>query len=97
MVHNPVSGTIVTGKKEEMILEIERQRDLGDAGLLDEDKYLGEVNLRDLETALGERQHYWLLAIKTARKAKLLQEQKEQQQTGSGETTYGTGQVTINF
>jgi hypothetical protein len=62
----PVSGTIVTEKKEELLLEIERQWDLGDAGLLDKDKYLGEVNLGDLETTLGEPQHYWLLAIKTA-------------------------------
>ncbi len=42
------------------------------SGLLDEDQYLAEVNLGDLETTLGERQHYWLLAIKTAQKAKLL-------------------------
>jgi hypothetical protein len=87
MVHDHVSDTITTGKKEELLLEIERQRDLGDAGLLDEDKYLAEVNLGDLETTSGERQHYWLLAIKTVRKAKLLQEQQERQQTGSGETT----------
>jgi hypothetical protein len=72
MVHDPVSGTIATGKKEELLLEIEHQRDLGDAGLLDEDKYLAEVNSGDLETTSGERQHYWLLAIKTVRKAKLL-------------------------
>ncbi len=86
MVRNPVSGTIATGKKEELLLEIECQCDLGNAGLLDEDKYLAEVNLGDLETTSGERQHYWLLAIKTARKAKLLREQQEQQQTGSRET-----------
>jgi hypothetical protein len=72
MVHDLVSGTIATGEKEELLLEIERQRDLGDARLLDEDKYLAEVNLGDLETTSGERQHYWLLAIKTAQKAKLL-------------------------
>ena len=78
MVHDPVAGTIATGKKEELLLEIEHQWDLGDAGLLDEDKYLVEVNLGDLETTSGECQHYWLLAIKTARKAKLLQEQHGQ-------------------
>ncbi len=77
MVHDTVSGTIATGKKEELLLEIERQRDLGDAGLLDEDKYLAEVNLGDFETTSGEHQHYWLLAIKTAWKAKLLREQQE--------------------
>jgi hypothetical protein len=72
MVHDPVSGTIATGKNEELLLEIERQWDLGDAGLQDEDKYLAEANLGDSETTSGERQHYLLLAIKTARKAKLL-------------------------
>jgi hypothetical protein len=65
MVHDPVSGTIATGKKEELLLEIERQWDLGDAGLLDEVKYLAEVNMGDLKTTFWERQHYWLLAIKT--------------------------------
>ncbi len=73
-------------KKEELLLEIERQWDLGDDGLLEEDKYLAEVNLGDLETTSGERLHYWLLAIKTARKVKLFREQQEQQQTGTGET-----------
>jgi hypothetical protein len=87
MVHDPVSGAIATAKKEELLLEIERQWDLGDAGLLEEDKYLAEVNLGDMETTSGERQHYWLLAIQTAWKAKLLWEQQEQQQTVSGETT----------
>jgi hypothetical protein len=77
MVHNPVSGTIATAEKEELLMEIERQRDLGNAGLLEEDKYLAEVNLGDMETTLGERLHYWLLAVKTARKAKLLREQQE--------------------
>ncbi len=65
---------------------VERQRELGDAGLLEEDKYLVEVNMEDMETTLGERQHYWVLAIKTARKAKLLWEQQEQQQTVNGNT-----------
>jgi hypothetical protein len=87
MVHDPVSGVIVTAKKEKLLLEIEHQRDLGDAGLLEEDKYLVEINLGNMETTLGERQHYWLLAIQTAQKVKLLQEQKEQQQTVSRETT----------
>ncbi len=56
-----------------------------------------EVSLGNLETTSEEHLHYWLLAIKTKGKAKLLWEQQEQQQTGSGETMYGTGQVTINF
>jgi hypothetical protein len=58
-------------------LEIERQWDLGDDGLLEEDKYLVEVNLGDMETTSGECQHYWLLAIKTVWKTKLLCVQQE--------------------
>jgi hypothetical protein len=44
MVHNLISRTIETDKKEEILLEIERQWDLGDARLLEEDKYLAKVN-----------------------------------------------------
>jgi hypothetical protein len=58
IVHDPVLGIITTAKKEELPWEIERQRKLGDAGLLEEDKYLAEVNLEGLETTLGEPQHY---------------------------------------
>ena len=47
-MHDPVSGTIATATKEELLLEIERQRSLGDAGLLEEDKYLAEVNLEEI-------------------------------------------------
>ena len=78
-------------------MEIECQQELGDVGLLEEDKYLADVNLGDLENTLGVPLHYWLLEIKTARKAKLFWGQQEQHQTVSGETTYGTGQVIINF
>jgi hypothetical protein len=79
IVHDPLSGIIATGKKEELILEIERQQELGDAGLLEEDKYLAEVNLGDIENTSRERLHYWILAIKTARKAKILWEKQERQ------------------
>ena len=87
IVHDPVSGTIATAKKEELLVEIERQRDLGDAGLLEEDKYLAEVNLEEMETSLGEWQHYWILAIQTARNHYALRAQRESQQTVRGNTT----------
>jgi hypothetical protein len=90
IVHDPVLGIIATARKEELLRKIERQRELGDAGLLEEDKYLAEVNLEGLEDTSGERQHYWLLAIKTTRKAKILREQREQQQADS-RTTRETG------
>jgi hypothetical protein len=57
IVHDPVSGTIATERKEELLLEIEHQRKLGDVGLLEEDKYLAKVNLEEMESSLGERQH----------------------------------------
>ncbi len=82
-MHNPALGTIAMARKEELLREIERQRELGDADLLEEDKYLAEVNLEGLEDTSGERQHYWLLAIKTAQKVKILREQRKQQQADS--------------
>ena len=69
VVHDRVSGTLATAKKEELQREIERQQDLGATELLEEDKYLLEVNLEDLERSSGERQEYWLLAIQAARRA----------------------------
>ena len=78
VVRNSVSKTIATAKKEELLLEIERQRNLGDAGLLlEEGKYLAKVNLEEMASSLGERQHYWLLAIQTARKHYALRAQQE--------------------
>jgi hypothetical protein len=74
-------------KKKELLLEIEHQWDLGDTRLLEEDKFLGEVNLGDMESTLGEHHHYWLLAIITMRKALFLREHQKQQQTFSGNTT----------
>jgi hypothetical protein len=63
MMNNLVVRIIATAKKEELLVEIEQHRELGDEGLLEEDKYLAEVNLEDLASMSGERQHYWLLNI----------------------------------
>jgi hypothetical protein len=71
-VHDKVQGTIVTQRKEELQREIEEQQDRGFDGLLEEDQFLGEVNLEDLETSSGERQEYWLVAVRAAREAGLL-------------------------
>ncbi len=48
-------------------MKIERQWDLGNAGLLEEEKYLPKVNLEEMATSSGKRKHYWLLDIQTAR------------------------------
>ena len=76
-MHDPVSGIVATAKKEELLVEIEHQQELGDAGLLEEDKYLAEVNLEEMATSSGEQQHYWLLAIQTARNHHTLKTQRE--------------------
>jgi hypothetical protein len=76
-VHNTIAGTQVTVQKEQIQREIKHQMELGASGLLQEDKYLMEINLENMETTSGERQEYWLLAITAAWKAKILQEQQQ--------------------
>ena len=75
-MHDDIAGALATKKEEEIQREIELQQELGDEGLLPEDKFLAEVNLEDMESTSGERQEYWLLAIKAMRKAKLLRDQR---------------------
>ena len=86
-MHDPVSGTIAMAKKEELLLEIERQHELGDAGLLEEDKYLAKVNLEEMVSSSGERQHYWLLAMQTTQNHYELRAHRESQQMVRGNTT----------
>ena len=40
--------------------------------LLEEDQYLAEVNLEDLEHSSGGKQQYWLLSIRATREASRL-------------------------
>ncbi len=75
-IHDNATGTRVTACKEEILQEIERQLKLGMEDLLDEDQYLADINLDDLESSSGERQKYWLLAIHAAREASLLGRQQ---------------------
>jgi hypothetical protein len=71
-VHDEQQGTIRTQEKEAMQREIEEELMLGFNGFLDMDKSLADVTLEDLERCGGERQEYWLLAVKAARVAKAL-------------------------
>ena len=48
MVHDSTTGTLITRIKEEIQLEIEKQKELGSEGLIEEDKFLEEVRLEDL-------------------------------------------------
>ena len=71
-VHDRVQGTLATQRKEELQREIEDQQEQGFDGLLEEDQYLEEVKLEDLENTSGEQQEYWLVAMRAAREAGLL-------------------------
>ena len=45
---------------------IKEQREMGMNGLLEEDQWLMEINLGDLDEVSGEREHYWLVAMEAA-------------------------------
>lgn len=77
-IHDSVAGTQATLRKEEILREIEDQMELGSEGLLDEDRWMMEVNLGDPETSSGEQEEYWLLAIRAAREAAILTRQLTQ-------------------
>jgi hypothetical protein len=46
-------------RNEDLQRQIEEEIDKGWEDLLEEDEYLAEVNLEDLENTNGERQEYW--------------------------------------
>ena len=53
-------------------MEIEKQQELGTNSLDEGDKYMTEINLEYLENTSGERQLYWLPAIRTERESSRL-------------------------
>jgi hypothetical protein len=79
------TGDLVTRRKEELRRHLEEQIALGGEGLAEEDQYLLEINLDELETTSGEEQTYWLLALRAARAAYLLRE-LEEDSVNAGET-----------
>ena len=62
-------GTLRTAQKEIIQWEIDKQLELRSDGLLEEDQYLTEIILGDIEQDFGKRHKYWLLAITAAREA----------------------------
>ena len=74
MVHDKESGRIITQRKEEILQEITTQLANADS-LSDEDQYLLEINVGDMTSSSGEEQEYWMLAIRAARRAKILRAQ----------------------
>ena len=74
-VHDSLTGIVATTRKEKLQKEIEDQIELGGNGLAEEDRWMLEINLEDLESTSGETQEYWLLAILAAREYRLLRAQ----------------------
>ena len=54
-IHDMVLGTQAALRKEAIQKEIEEQMELGDAGLLEEDNWVLEVNLGNLENTQGNK------------------------------------------
>ena len=77
-MHDLVGGLKAVKRKQELQAEIERQVELGGDGLDEQDKYLLEINLEDLERSSGEDHYYWLLAIQAAREDRVLKVREEQ-------------------
>ncbi len=56
-IHDAVATTQATLQKEAIQREIEEQMELGEAGLLEEDHWMMEVNLGDMENPPGNRRN----------------------------------------
>ena len=52
--------------KEEIQKQIDAQQAIRYKGFMEEDAFLGDCNLNDLETTSGVEEQYWLLAVKAA-------------------------------
>jgi hypothetical protein len=70
-------------------LAIEAQQVMGTEHLLEEDQYLAEVNIEDLENASGEHQNYWLIEIHAAQEASILQGGRQPNSCGWNTTGRG--------
>jgi hypothetical protein len=69
VVHDRTAGRLALVRKERILADIEEQQSKGEEGLLEEHRYLLEVNLDNLGESDGVGHEYWLLAIRAARVA----------------------------
>jgi hypothetical protein len=88
-IHDRVPGTQATARKEEIQLAIEAHQEMGMEDLLEKNQYLAEVNLEDLESTSGERQEYWLIAIRAVREGSILQGGRQPNSRGRNITRRG--------
>jgi hypothetical protein len=76
VVHDKTTGDLVSRRKEEIRDALEEQLVLGEEELAEEDRFLLEINLDDLDHSTGEEQTYWLLALQAAKEARRLRLQQ---------------------
>lgn len=76
VVHDRTTGDLVSRRKEEIRDALEEQLELGEEELAEEDRFLLEINLDDLDNSTGEDQTYWLLSLQAAREARQLRLQQ---------------------
>jgi hypothetical protein len=61
-----VAGIFASEKKEILLKDIKEQLAMGEIGLKEEDKWLLEVGLSDLDCdSAGEEEAYWVMTITT--------------------------------
>ena len=77
-MHDALTGDLITRRKEDIRQELLDHIELGWEGLGEEDKYLLEINLEELDTSSGEDQTYWLLSLRSARVAFQIRESRRQ-------------------
>jgi hypothetical protein len=83
LVHDRTSGDLASKQKEEIRRALEDQLELGGEGLDEDDRFLLEINLEELDTSSGEDQAYWLLALEAAREARALRSSQPSVANGS--------------
>ena len=89
VVHDRTAGDLVTRRKEEIRDALEEQMELGEEGLAEEDRFLLEINLDELDNSTGEDQTYWLLSLQAARDARQLLQQQNNATTGGNQGQSG--------
>ena len=67
---------VVEGGGRELREKIEEVQAMGSDDMSEEERFLSEINLEDLENSSGKKQTYWLLAMQTYKKRRLLREQR---------------------
>ena len=92
VVHDHKAGRLAVVQKERILVEIEEQQSRGEEGLLEEHRYLLDVNLDNLGETDGVGHEYWLLAIRAARVACATIGPPEPQQVVRGRTRNATRQ-----